>query len=258
MRIINFCADGIKNAAQKGFFSWVSQQDADVICIQDLRCQEYELSQDIFYPQGYFPYFFDNMEGTNGVAIYTRKLPKAIMTGLGFVEFDQQARYIQADFDKLSIGSILVPPTIANDPTSVEQRALFLDSLKHHLDKIRHKRRDFILAGNWQIARNNNDIAKEVGDNTPGFLPAERRWIDDVIHQLGYVDSFRQFNTDDDEFSWWPENDAENNAWRVDFQLASRSLQQNVEYGVIYKNQSFSSHAPVAIDYEYPFEDDLF
>lgn len=256
MRIINFCAEGLEQAAQKGFFEWLAKQDADVICIQDIRCQEHQLAENIFFPEGYFPYFFDHYESQNGVAIYTRKLPKAIMTGLGFNEFDQEARYIQADFDNLSIGSILVPSSDANDAASLERKQQFLQLLQAHLEKITHKRREFIFAGNWNIAHKDIDVAQQESDNTPGFLLSERRWLDDVTHQLGYADAFRLINSDADEFSYWPEG--ENNAWRFDFQLVSEGFKPYVEYGFIYKNDSFSSHAPVVIDYDYIFEADEF
>jgi exodeoxyribonuclease-3 len=257
MRVINFCADGIKSAADNGFFEWAIHQDADVICIQNLDCEEHDLTSDVFFPQGYFPYFFDNMEGNNGVAIYTRKLPKAIMTGLGFNDFDIEARYIQADFDDISIGSLLIPHSSLEDGTSMERKAQFLDLLQQHFEKISNKRREFIFAGNWQIAHNLTDVNHEQSDDTPGFLTEERRWLDEVIHQLGYADAFREANSDNDEFSWWPENNPKD-GWRVDYQLVSPGLRDVIDYAAIYKTKSFSSHAPVIIDYDHPFEEDDF
>ena len=257
MRIINFSADGIESAEKKGFFKWVVEQDADFICIQDLRAQEYDLVSDAFFPQGYFAYFFDNMDRQNGVAIYTRKLPKAIMTGLGFNEFDIEARFIQADFDEISIGSIIVPPSSLKDPASMERKAQFLDLLQAHLDKIRNKRREFVFAGNWQIAHEVCDVQQAHTGERAGFLLEERRWLDEVEHQLGYADAFRLFNQDSDEFTWWPEGD-KSDGMRVDFQLISSGMKKFVEYGNIYKNQAFSSHAPVVMDYDFNLGEDDF
>lgn len=257
MRIINFSADGIQSAAKKGFFEWLASQDADLVCIQDLRAQEHDLVDDIFFPQGYFAYFFDSPDSSNGVAIYTRKLPKAIMTGLGFNDFDMEARYIQADFDEISIGSILVPHSSLEDPISLSRKAQFLELMYAHLEKISNKRRAFILAGNWHIAHCADDTQQQIDDNQPGFLLEERRWIDDVGHKLGYIDAFREANTDNDEFSWWPDGNSDNGQ-RVDFQLVSNGLKPSIEYGVIYKTQSFSSHAPVIIDYDFHLGEDEF
>ena len=255
MRVINFSADGIHKAAENGFFEWLGNQDADIICIQDLRCQEYDLTDDVFFPQGYFPYFVDSASGENGVAIYTRKLPKAIMFGLGFNDFDAEARYIQADFDEISIGSILVPPSSLDNPASMERKAQFFDMLYAHLEKIINKRKPFIFAGNWLIAHEERDTEQDIDGNQPGFLLEERRWLDEVQHQLGYADAFRCYNTDADEFTWWPNGD-KSNGQRVDFQLVSESLASMVEYGAIYKNQVFSTHAPLIIDYDFQLGED--
>lgn len=256
MRIINFSADGILNAAQNGFFDWLGKQDADFVCMQDLRAQERDLTDDLFFPQGYFPYFIDHPDSINGVAIYSRKLPKAIMFGLGFAEFDGEARYIQADFDEISIGSIMVPAASLDDPASMERKAQFLELLYNHLEKILHKRRQYVFAGCWHIAHQARDTQQNIDANQPGFLLSERRWLDDVSHKLGYIDAFRAVNKDDDEFSWWAGND-QNNGQRVDFQLVSPGLGKKIEFGAIYKNQVFSSHAPVIMDYDFLFPDEL-
>ena len=110
MRIISFSADGIINAAENGFYDWLTEQDADFVCVQDLRCSEYDLQDNKFFPQDYNAYFLDDIDGkANGVAIYCRKLPKAIMSGLGFADFDMEGRYIQADYENLSVGCLLAP-----------------------------------------------------------------------------------------------------------------------------------------------------
>jgi exodeoxyribonuclease-3 len=256
MRIINFSADGIKSAEKLGFFEWINTQDADFICIQDIRAQEYDLGN-AFFPEGYYGYFFDTPDRSNGVAIYTRRLPKAIMTGLGFTEFDQEARFIQADFDDISIGSILVPYAAAGDALAIERKGVFLDLLHAHLDKIRHKRRNFIFAGNWQIAHNAADMQQQQQEEEPGFLLSERRWLDEVTHKLGYVDAFREVNHDKDEFTWW-QDEAREQGQRIDFQLVSNGVRPLIEYGAIYKKQRFSSHAPVIMDYDYLFEEEAF
>ncbi len=206
MRIITFCADGIQDAANRGFYDWVVSQDADFICIQNLAAQEYDLQSDVFFPSGYNSYFFDAVDSkTNGVAIYCRELPKAIMTGLGFTDFDMEGRYIQADFDGISIGSLLSPAGSSTDPDLQLRKADFYGQLQGHLDKIRNKRREFILCGNWNIAHTAKDIQdSEQSSAQNGFLPEERQWMDEIA-DLGYVDAFREINSDADEFTWWPD-----------------------------------------------------
>ncbi|MBD2857432.1 endonuclease/exonuclease/phosphatase family protein [Spongiibacter sp. KMU-158] len=258
MRIISFCADSIVDAAEKGFFDWVTNQDADIICIQNLGIAEYKLRDDVYFPRDYNPYFFDSADGkSNGVAIYCRQLPKAIMTGLGFLDFDMEGRYIQADFDNISIGSLLAP-SASNDAEQMRKNQFF-DQYLNHLHKVRNKRRDFVICGNWNIAHKSVDIQdKKANHGVSGGLPEEQQWLDRLFREEQYADAFRMVNNDADEFSWWPDGGQEKNGWRVDYQIVSERIKQKVEYGALYTVQQFGSHAPLIMDYDFELPDSGF
>jgi exodeoxyribonuclease-3 len=251
MRIISFSADGLKSAADKGFYEWLADQDADFICIQDLRCAEMELQHDRYFPSDYNAYFFDDINGkANGVALYCRVLPKAIMTGLGFADFDMEGRYIQADYGTVSVGCLLAPQARADKPEELARKSHFYQLLGGHLQKVRNKRREYIICGNWQMAHTAADVQdSDSAAGLPGFLPEERQWLDELFDS-GYVDAFREINSDTDEFSWWPDGDRERAGWRSDFHVISKGLKYAVDYGAIYKSKVFSSHAPVIMDYD--------
>ena len=251
MRIISFSADGIKNAAEKGFYDWLKEQDADFVCIQDLRCSEYDLQDNVFFPEDYNAYFFDDIDGkANGVAIYCRALPKAIMTGLGFGDFDMEGRYIQADYENLSVGCLLAPQAEVDNAEQQARKSQFYELLGSHLQKVRNKRREFIICGNWQLAHSAADVQDTERNSTiPGFLAEERQWMDELLDS-GYVDAFREINSDADEFSWWPDGERGSNGWRSDFHIVSKGLQYSVDYGAIYKTKEFSTHAPLIMDYD--------
>ena len=257
MRVISFCADGIVQAAERGFYDWMGSQDADIICIQDIQTEEYKLRDDKYFPPAYNAYFFDNAEGTNGVAIYCKELPKAIMTGLGFNDFDMEARYIQADFERISFGSLLAPSATLDDEKSMSRKTQFFQQLHDHLAKIRHKRREFVISGNFQIAHQKKDVQDfEAANSMVGFTEVERGWMDQMLMNLGYADAFRLAISDEDEFTWWPSGTIGENGWRVDYQIVSQGLRKSVEYGSILKSRQFSSHAPLSVDYEYEINPD--
>jgi exodeoxyribonuclease III len=251
MRIISFSADGIKNAAEKGFFEWLKEQDADFVCIQDLRCAEYDLQDKVFFPADYNAYFLDDVNGkTNGVAIYCRQMPKAIMTGLGFANFDMEGRYIQADYENFSVGCLLAPHAAPGDAAQQAHKNEFYTLLAGHLQKVRNKRREFIICGNWHIAHSAGDVQDTQTNSTvSGFLAEERQWMNELLAS-GYVDAFREISSDNDEYSWWPDGERGKNGWRTDFQIISQGLKYAVDYGAIYKIKEFSTHAPVIMDYD--------
>ncbi|GAB1258652.1 exodeoxyribonuclease III [Aurantivibrio plasticivorans] len=253
MRIINLSMDGIQQAVERGLYDWLGQQDADIICLQDCRLPAYVLEEPPYIMEGYHCYFFDSgIDDAYGVGIFTREQPKALIYGLGFSSgTDMQGRYLQIDFDRLSVGSLLAPQ-VTDDPESSDIKTKFFDDLQAHLHKITRKRRDFIFCGNWGIAATKIDVQNpDDKQKTPGFTENDRLWMDQLIHELGYVDAFRRVNSDKDEFSWWPSGEMGNgDGWRTDFQIASEALRNKVEYATIYKTQTFSSHLPVIIDYD--------
>lgn len=254
MRIISLSVDGIFQASHRGLFEWLASQDADVICLQDLRAQEPEIAdRDEFYLEGYFSYYFDSPKPhTNGVAIYTRQAPKAIVFGFGLpCGVDMDGRYLQADFEHISVGSLLAPPGVVGEP-SQEIKDRFFTELQAHLDKVTRKRRRYIICGNWQIAHKPVDIQNAASHNgESGFLSHERHWLDQIYDEVGYADAFRLGNTDSDEFSWWPAGVMEQgDGWRTDLHVVSKDLARTVQYAVMYKVNAFSSHAPVMVDYD--------
>ena len=186
------------------------------------------------------------------VAVYCKEMPKAIMTGLGFIDFDMEGRYIQADFQDISIGCLLAPSAYKADDKAVAHKKQFFELFQNHLNKVRNKRREFVICGNWNMTHNENDVQDtQANRDMSGCLPEEQQWMDQLIQELGYTDAFREINTDNDEFTWWPDGDRDQNGWRTDHQIISAGLKPVVEYGAIYKNQRFSSHAPLIMDYDY-------
>jgi exodeoxyribonuclease-3 len=162
-----------------------------------------------------------------------------------------EGRYIQADYERISVGCLLAPQAEEGDAAAIARKAEFFELLGNHLQKVRNKRREFILCGNWQIAHTAADVQNAADSgNLPGFLGDERQWMDALLEN-GYVDAFREVNTDRDEFTWWPNDDSrESGGWRTDMQIVSQSLKYKVEHGAIYKVKAFSSHAPLIMDYD--------
>ncbi|NVK11349.1 MAG: exodeoxyribonuclease III [Gammaproteobacteria bacterium] len=254
MRVISLCVDGIDAAREAGLYEWLNTQDADVICLQDMRKPEPDLAWEPEYQvDGYFGYFFDSPSGDySGVGIYTRQQPKAIMTGFGFASgIDMDGRYIQADFDGISVGSLLAP-SASLEAQSQEEKIQFFDDLQAHLTKVTRKRREYIICGNWQQIHRDYDVQNfEKNQEESGALPYERKWMTQLFNDIGYVDAFRRANKDRDAYTWWPAGKVgEGDGWRTDLQVISESLSSAVEYGVIYTAKVFGSHAPLVVDYD--------
>lgn len=255
LKVTSFNANGIRAAAKKGFFDWFLQEDIDILCLQETKAQEHQLSDVVFQPKGYHRYFFDaEKKGYSGVAIYTKHKPINISTGLGWGIADTEGRYIQIDFDNLSIASLYLPSGTSGD----ERQSLkyeFLDFYLPILEKQKKsKNRNYIICGDWNIAHKNIDIKNwKTNQKSSGFLPEERAWLDTLIDKVGMVDAFRALYPEKVQYTWWSQRARawDNNVgWRIDYHIVSPKLEDKITEATVYREQKFSDHAPLTICYD--------
>jgi len=258
MKVISINVNGIRAAARKGFFDWLETQDADIVCFQELKAKVGQLTDRVFAPDGYNRYFHEaERPGYSGVAIYSRIEPDDVRIGFGWQEFDAEGRYIQLDFANLSIASIYMP---SGSSSTLRQDAKFdlMARMKPVLTEQVASGRSFILCGDWNIAHKKIDICNWRGNQkNSGFLPEERAWMDMLFNELGWVDAFRVANQSPDEYTWWSNRGqawAKNVGWRIDYQIITPDLRDAVKSVDIYREQRFSDHAPLLIEYEYSLD----
>jgi len=254
MRVISINVNGIRAAHRKNFFIWLQKQDADIVCVQETKAQVEQLTEEIIKPKGYYSYFNDALKkGYSGVAIYSRIEPDKIIDKIGWREADDEGRYLQANFGKLSIVSLYLP----SGSSSEERQIIKFDFLDHFisiLKKMRRQKREYIICGDWNIAHKKIDIKNWKGNQkNSGFLPEERSWMDNLFNKLGMVDSFRVVNQEAEQYTWWSNRGqawARNVGWRIDYQIVTPGLKDKIRTASIYKDERFSDHAPLIIDYD--------
>jgi exodeoxyribonuclease-3 len=254
MRVMTLNCNGIRAAARKGFFEWLSKADADVICLQETKAQIDQLQDPMFHPEGYHCYYFDAVKkGYSGTALYCKVKPDRIIRGLGWPLADEEGRYIQADFGDLSIASLYLPSGSSSDERQARKFS-FLDDYMAHMRKLAADDRRYIVCGDWNICHKEIDLKNWKGNKkNSGFLPEEREWLDTLYDEVGFVDAFRLVNKDVDEYSWWSNRGqarANNVGWRLDYHVVSPPVAKKVVNAAIYRDQSFSDHAPVTLEYD--------
>jgi exodeoxyribonuclease-3 len=252
-RVISLNANGIRAAARKGFFEWMARQEADVVCIQETKAQEHQLADDVFRPQGYHCFYEDaEKKGYAGTAIYTRHEPRKIVRGYGDPEFDREGRYLEAQLGGINVVSLYLPSGSSGD---VRQEAKYrcMDSFTEHLKKLRRRRAEYVICGDWNIVHTQADIRNwKQNQKNSGCLPEERAWLDQVFGRHGWVDAFRTLEQEPDQYTWWSNRVRawDNNVgWRIDYQVVTPGLRDKVLRTEIYKEQRFSDHAPLIMDY---------
>ncbi len=254
-RVISLNANGIRAAARKGFFEWMERKDADVLCIQETKAQVHQLTDEIFSPVGYHCYYEDaEKKGYSGTAIYTRHEPKKVIRGYGDDEFDKEGRYLEIQLDGLSVVSLYLPSGSSGDERQAAKYRC-LDSFTEHLKKMHRRRSEYIICGDWNIAHKEIDLKNwKSNQKNSGFLPEERAWMDKVFGEYRYTDAFRTIEQKPDQYTWWSNRGRawDNNVgWRLDYQVVTPGLKNKVRNTDIYREQRFSDHAPLIMDYDW-------
>jgi exodeoxyribonuclease-3 len=255
MKVISYNANGIRSSARKGFFEWLVTQDADFVCIQETKAQFEQLQNDTtFFPDNYFCEYFDaKKKGYSGVAIYARQKPLNVVKGIGFDYCDDEGRYLQFDYPNLSVISLYLPSGTSGDERQSVKFA-FLEVFAKHLQKLKQEGRELIICGDYNIAHKAIDLKNwRSNQKNSGFLPEERAWMDELFGSLGFVDAFRVHNQEQDQYTWWSNRGnayANNVGWRIDYQVVTEGLRQQVVDSKIFRDLGASDHAPLLIQYQ--------
>jgi len=256
MKIITANVNGIRSAQKKGFFEWLKHQKADVVCLQEIKAQSHQLEDEHFYPKNYHCYYFEaEKKGYSGVGIYCRENPDNVVIGLGegFEDMDAEGRYIQVDFGSLSVASLYLPSGSSSEERQ-QVKFSFMDRFTNTLKSMKRKRREYILCGDWNIVHKEIDIKNwKSNQKNSGCLPEERAWLDQLFGPMEFVDAFRVVNHQADQYTWWSNRGqawAKNVEWRIDYQVITPGLKDHVKSASIYKEQRFSDHAPLIINYD--------
>lgn len=252
MRIISINTNGIRAAARKGFFSWLAAQNADVVCIQETKAQRQQLDDPQFHPKGYHCHYHDaEKKGYSGVAIYSKALPDKVTVGLGWPEIDREGRYLAIQLGKLTVASLYMHSGTAGE----HRQNLKYAFMAKFLPFLRQQAQPLIVCGDWNIAHQKIDLKNwQSNQKNSGFLPEERAWMDALLDNGQFVDAFRCVNLQAEQYTWWSNRGQawlNNTGWRIDYQIISADLAKQVKTAHIYKEQRFSDHAPLMIDYDF-------
>ena len=257
LRIITLNLNGIRSAWSKGAAAWLLAQNADFICLQELKAQQPDLSDDMTAPPGYRAYYHcAAKKGYSGVGLWCRAEPDNVVEGIGSAEFDAEGRYLRADFGNLSVVSLYVPSGSSSAERQVA-KFRFLDMLHPHLIELGRSGRDVVVCADWNIAPQEIDLKNwKSNQKNSGFLPEERAWIASVLAGDGWVDAYRRLHSEATEscYTWWSNRGqawARNVGWRLDYHLATEKLACAARKASVYKERRFSDHAPLTVDYDF-------
>ncbi|MBN2891144.1 MAG: exodeoxyribonuclease III [Bacteroidales bacterium] len=252
MNIISYNLNGIRSALNKDFDKWLQKENPDIVCIQETKAQPEQIDEKIFAELGYYSYWFSaKKKGYSGVGILTKIKPDKIESGIGIEKFDNEGRFIRADYGDISVISTYFPSGSNEDRQSVKME--WLDAFTEYIIELKKVRPKLIISGDYNICRLWIDIHNPAQQqNTSGFLPEEREWFQKFI-DLGFVDSFREFDEEEEKYSWWSYRAASrqrNKGWRIDYNIVTENLVPKLKGASILNDIVHSDHCPVKVEIE--------
>jgi exodeoxyribonuclease III len=252
-RVLTLNCNGIRSATTKGLFRWLPKAEADVICLQEVKAHEHDIPEPQRFPDDLSGWFHcAQKKGYAGTALYAVKQPRRVTLGFGVAEFDDEGRYVEAEFKDVTVISVYFPSGSAG-PHRQESKFRFLAAFFPHLAKLRASGREVILCGDVNIAHREIDLKNwRSNQKNSGFLPEERAWLTRVFDEQGWVDVFRTLDPRPEQYTWWSNRGqayANNVGWRIDYQIATPGIAKKAKAVKIWRTPRFSDHAPLAVDY---------
>jgi exodeoxyribonuclease-3 len=254
MKIISYNVNGIRAAIRKGFLDWLSQANPDIVCLQEIKASPDQFDLSPFEEAGYnYHYWYPaTKKGYSGVAILSKHKPNNVVYGTGIDYMDLEGRNIRLDFDGFSVMSLYLPS--GTNINRLEHKLQYMADFHNYIDELKQEVPNLIICGDYNICHEAIDIHDPVRlKNTSGFLPVERDWIDSFM-KSGFIDSFRHFNKECDQYSWWSYRaGARNNnkGWRIDYNMVAEPLRNKLKRAVILPEAFHSDHCPVLLELEH-------
>ena len=255
-KIVSANLNGIRSAAKKGFFEWMKKEDPDFVCVQELKAQADDMTDEFLTPHGFHGHFhYAEKKGYSGAGVYSKQKPDAVHIGFGSAEFDPEGRYVRCDVGDLSVISVYCPSG-SSSPERQEAKFRFMEEFFPHLASLIAEGRELVICGDWNIAHKEIDLKNwKSNQKNSGFLPEERAWLTRLFDEQGWVDVYRRLHpeTTAEAYTWWSNRGqawANNVGWRIDYHVATPAMSTRAKSAAIYKDERFSDHSPLIISYE--------
>jgi len=245
MKIVSYNVNGIRAALKKGFIEWLGSVNPDVVCLQEIKAQEEQLDLSVFEDAGYaYNYWYSaQKKGYSGVAILSKTKPDHIEYGTGIESMDFEGRNIRADFGDISVMSMYLPS--GSNMDRLDFKLNYMSEIQEYLNELKKSKPNIIVLGDYNICH--EAIRNK---NVSGFLPVEREWIGKFM-ESGFIDSFRHFNKEPHNYTWWSYRaNARNNnkGWRLDYAMVSEPLRNRLKRSVILSEAKHSDHCPILVE----------
>jgi exodeoxyribonuclease-3 len=251
MKIYSYNVNGIRSALNKGFLEWVKEASPDILCLQELKAYPEQVNVSAFEALGYKIYWHAaRKKGYSGVAILSKTEPENVEYGSGMEHYDDEGRILRADYKDFSVMSLYIPSGSSGDQRQAFKMQFLAEFLSYVVD-LKKKKKNLIVSGDFNICHKPIDIHNPVSNkNSSGFLPEEREWVTKFL-ETGFIDTFRYFNDQPHQYSWWSfrfNARSKNLGWRIDYHMATLEMKERLAGAKIFQEVVHADHCPILLE----------
>ena len=249
MKIVSWNVNGIRAIFKKGFLDWFKQENADIVCLQETKADKEQFPKELVNLEGYNFYCSSAVrKGYSGTAVWSKQKPLCVVEGIENEKFDNEGRILRLDFKDFILFNIYFPNGGASEERlqyKLDFYDYFIKYLKNFSDKI------VLICGDYNTAHFPVDLARpKENEKNSGFMPIERKRLDDLV-AAGFTDTFRHFNSEPNNYTWWDYKTAaraRNVGWRIDYFFISNSGVKKLKAAKIHTEVLGSDHCPVSVE----------
>lgn len=255
MKLISWNVNGIRAAQKKGFLDYLKKENPDILCVQETKAEPSQLDEALTNPDGYHVIYHScsRKKGYSGVATFSKIKPLKSSTGFGDEKFDIEGRVTETDFGNFILFNVYFPNGGMGEER-LKYKLEFYEAFFNYCQKLRDQGKKLVICGDYNTAHKDIDLARPQDNrNTSGFMYIERIWIDKLIKD-GYVDTFREFNKDGGNYTWWSMQTKareRNVGWRIDYFFVTPDLMPYVKNMYHTPEQLGSDHCPVILELDF-------
>ena len=252
IKIVSWNVNGIRACYKKGaFFDYLDHESPDILFLQETKVSPVDIPPELDNPKGYYSVWHSaERKGYSGVALFTRLKPLEVFEGFGNPKFDCEGRVIGARFENFICFGVYFPNGQMSDER-LKYKLDFYDAFFNFANEVKANGENIIICGDYNTAHHDIDLARpKENQDVSGFLPIERAWLDKISNEYGYVDTFRQFHSQPEEYSWWTYRAGarqRNIGWRIDYVFANHEFLPLIQNGFIQQSVMGSDHCPVGV-----------
>ena len=233
---------------------WLQDNPVDVLALQETKMVDEDFPEEEINQAGY-QVKFSGQKTYNGVAVLSQLEGNDVIIDVPGLD-DPQRRILAVTVDDIRVLNLYVVNGKEVGSDKYDYKLEWLKKVTAFIKQDLKNYPNYVILGDFNIAPEDADVHDPEAWRERILCSSKERKALQTIIDVGFVDTFRLFDQEENTFSWWDYRAAgfqRNLGLRIDLILASSALEGRCSFSVVDKaprsNERPSDHAPVLAEF---------